>query len=72
MQLTADTEGSVTPERVATAARSLLESLPENDGVEADMLAGIHVTRVATQVQMVAVLHTLDSWLEQHPKVRER
>lgn len=34
-----------------------------------DMLEGIHVMRVVTQVQMVAVLHTLDQWLEQHPSV---
>lgn len=33
------------------------------------MLTGIHVMRVVTQVQMVAVLHTLDQWLEQHPRV---
>lgn len=77
-QLMADTEGSITPDRVASAARALLDSLAESKSESEegralleDVLAGIHVTRVATQVQMVAVLHTVESWLEQHPKVRQ-
>jgi RAD51-like protein 2 len=31
--------------------------------------SGIHLVRIATQPQMVAFLHNLDDWLEQHPKV---
>jgi hypothetical protein len=34
------------------------------------MLQGVHLIRVATQVQMIAMLHSLDEWLEIHPKVR--
>ncbi|KLT45440.1 P-loop containing nucleoside triphosphate hydrolase protein [Cutaneotrichosporon oleaginosum] len=68
--LVIDTEGGVTPERISAAAASLLKSLTEPDkGVE-DILQKIHVMRVATQVQMVAVLHTLDAWLEAHPVVK--
>lgn len=33
------------------------------------MLDGIHLVRIATQVQMVAFINMLDEWLEQHPMV---
>lgn len=33
------------------------------------MLSGIHYMRIATQVQMIALMNTMDDWLEQHPKV---
>jgi len=32
-------------------------------------LRGIHLLRIATQVQMLALLYTLDDWLLQHSKV---
>jgi RAD51-like protein 2 len=59
----------MTAERIAAAARAFLDSLPEEGRAE-ELLERIHVMRVATQVQMVGVLHTLDSWLESHPAVR--
>lgn len=34
-------------------------------------LRGVHLLRIATQVQMIALLHTLDDWLILHPKVRQ-
>lgn len=34
------------------------------------ILQGIHLVRVATQVQMIAFLNLLDEWLREHPKVR--
>lgn len=34
------------------------------------MVAGIHLMRVATQVQMVAVLHMMEEWLREHSKVK--
>lgn len=34
-----------------------------------DILDGIHLVRVATQVQMVAFLNLLDEWLGDHPNV---
>lgn len=43
-------------------------SLTDQDGVEA-VLSGIHLVRIATQVEMIAFLHTLDEWLDSHPKV---
>lgn len=33
-------------------------------------MQGIHLVRIATQVQMVAFLNLLDEWLAEHPKVR--
>lgn len=36
------------------------------------MLSGIHVMRVGTQLQMITVLHMLDAWLTEHPKVGTR
>lgn len=62
----------MTAQRIEAAARAFIESLsdaPEGGTVE-ELLARIHVMRVATQVQMVAVLHTLDAFLESHPAVR--
>lgn len=35
----------------------------------ASILAGIHLVRIATQVQMIAFLNLLDIWLEAHPVV---
>jgi hypothetical protein len=35
-----------------------------------DIIRGIHIMRIATQVQMVALLNTLDDWLAEHPSVR--
>lgn len=66
--LTADTEGSLSPERIQQAAESLLNTVPTDITVE-QIVAGVHVMRVATQVQMVAVLHTLCDWVAEHPKV---
>jgi hypothetical protein len=34
-----------------------------------DMLDGIHIVRIATQVQMVAFVNLLDEWLTEHPSV---
>jgi RAD51-like protein 2 len=34
-----------------------------------EMLRGIHLVRIPTQVQMIAFLHTLDQWVEEHPNV---
>lgn len=41
------------------------------DGIDRapQLLEGIHLVRVATQVQMVAFLNSLDEWLLEHPKV---
>jgi RAD51-like protein 2 len=36
------------------------------------IVEGIHLIRVATQVQMIALLQTLDDWLESHSKVGGR
>jgi RAD51-like protein 2 len=33
------------------------------------LLNGIHIVRIATQVQMIAFLNVLDDWLNDHPKV---
>ncbi len=34
-----------------------------------DVISGIYLMRVATQVQLIALLQTLDDWLRDHPKV---
>jgi RAD51-like protein 2 len=34
-----------------------------------DILRGIHLVRIPTQVQMIAFLHTIDDWVDEHPKV---
>ncbi|WOO81176.1 uncharacterized protein LOC62_03G004706 [Vanrija pseudolonga] len=34
-----------------------------------DVVDGIHLIRVATQVQMISLLHTLEAWIEAHPEV---
>lgn len=34
-----------------------------------DILRGIHLVRIPTQVQMIAFLHILDEWIDEHPKV---
>jgi RAD51-like protein 2 len=33
------------------------------------LLQGIHLVRIPTQVQMIAFLHTIDEWVDEHPKV---
>ncbi|WRT66493.1 uncharacterized protein IL334_003452 [Kwoniella shivajii] len=61
-----DTEGGITAERVrmaAVTATRACSTLPR------DILHGIHFVRIPTQTQMIAFLHTLDDWLEAHPKV---
>ncbi|BEJ16331.1 hypothetical protein CspHIS471_0509360 [Cutaneotrichosporon sp. HIS471] len=68
--LVIDTEGAMTAQRIEAAARAFLDSLPEPGSTVEEMLGRIHVMRVATQVQMVAVLYTLDGWLESHPAVK--
>jgi len=35
-----------------------------------NILRGIHLVRISTQVQMIAFLHTLDEWVDENPKVR--
>jgi RAD51-like protein 2 len=34
------------------------------------VLQGIHLVRIPTQVQMIAFLHLLDEWVDEHPQVR--
>ena len=34
-----------------------------------EILRGIDLVRIPTQVQMIAFLHTLDEWVDEHPKV---
>lgn len=34
-----------------------------------NILRGIHLVRIPTQVQMIAFLHTIDEWVDEHPKV---
>ncbi|GMK55255.1 hypothetical protein CspeluHIS016_0203110 [Cutaneotrichosporon spelunceum] len=66
-----DTEGAMVAQRIKAAAGAFLDSLPDSGGRSVDeILERIHVMRVATQVQMVAVLHTLGGWLESHPAVK--
>ncbi|KAL1411421.1 hypothetical protein Q8F55_002377 [Vanrija albida] len=61
-----DTEGSITPGRILRAARTVVTDTAKlRDAVD-----GIHLIRVATQVQMVSLLHTLETWIEEHPKVK--
>lgn len=73
-KLTSDTEGSVSEDRLQSGAESLGDAGELGDSswpadkVDA-MLGGIHVMRVGTQLQMISVLHMLDSWLTEHPKV---
>ncbi|WWD17173.1 hypothetical protein CI109_101611 [Kwoniella shandongensis] len=64
--LVLDTEGAITAERVYRAAEIVKRSssIPPKQ-----ILHGIHIVRVLTQVEMIAFLHTLDDWLETHPKV---
>ncbi|RXK37093.1 hypothetical protein M231_05681 [Tremella mesenterica] len=59
-----DTEGSITPERLLHAAQAAVRA---SEISPVSILDGIHLIRVATQVQMVALLHTLDEWLDSHP-----
>ncbi|KAL7421892.1 hypothetical protein Q5752_003664 [Cryptotrichosporon argae] len=65
--LVVDTEGGITPSRLRDTADSLARHTTVSTP---DILAGIHLVRIATQVQMVAFLNTLDDWLEAHAKVR--
>ncbi|KAK1924335.1 putative DNA repair protein Rad51 [Papiliotrema laurentii] len=61
-----DTEGSMPPERLKRAA----ECSTRNTSLSPfDIIRGIHIMRIATQVQMVALLNTLDDWLAEHPSV---
>lgn len=48
-----------------------LEILTVIQALASTLLSGIHLVRVAAQVQMVAFVNTLDEWLVEHPKVRE-
>ncbi|KAK4689989.1 DNA polymerase kappa, partial [Tremellales sp. Uapishka_1] len=64
--LIVDTEGGLTPDRIYKAAVSLSKTTAAS--LES-ILRGIHSMRIATQVQMIAFIHTLDGWLEEHPKV---
>ncbi|ODN94175.1 hypothetical protein L198_05026 [Cryptococcus wingfieldii CBS 7118] len=61
-----DTEGAMTTERLYEAARAVVEG---DKRLPHDVLQGIHLLRVSTQHEMLALLHTLDEWLESHPKV---
>ncbi|TYJ54545.1 hypothetical protein B9479_004772 [Cryptococcus floricola] len=61
-----DTEGAMTTERLYEAARAVVEG---DKRLPHDVLQGIHILRVSTQHEMLALLHTLDEWLESHPKV---
>ncbi|WVR06935.1 hypothetical protein IAU60_003971 [Kwoniella sp. DSM 27419] len=61
-----DTEGGITAERIHAAAELLCRS---NARRTSDVLQGIHIVRVHTQVQMLGLMHTLDEWLEAHRKV---
>ncbi|ODN81976.1 hypothetical protein, variant [Cryptococcus amylolentus CBS 6039] len=61
-----DTEGAMTAERLYEAAWAVVE---EDKRLPHDVLQGIHLLRVSTQHEMLALLHTLDEWLESHPKV---
>lgn len=47
------------------------QSLQQADILESagDAIAGIHLIRIATQVQMMAFLQVMDEWLKQRPKV---
>lgn len=35
----------------------------------ADVLSGIHLMRVVTQSEMLGLLNTIETWLDQHDKV---
>ncbi len=80
-----DTEGSINPDRVYKAAVSLTRNrsctslfriiIHETHELLGEsprsIMRGIHLVRVATQVQMIAFLNTMDEWLDKHPEVRE-
>ncbi|GFZ43798.1 hypothetical protein JCM24511_01518 [Saitozyma sp. JCM 24511] len=62
-----DTEGALAIDRIFKAAHALMR----NSSIDPyPIVEGVHLIRVATQVQMIALLQTLDDWLESHPKVR--
>ncbi|WWD03113.1 hypothetical protein V865_001160 [Kwoniella europaea PYCC6329] len=61
-----DTEGGITAERVRTTAEAITRTCST---LPRDIIHGIHFVRIPTQTQMIAFLHTLDEWLETHPKV---
>jgi hypothetical protein len=49
---------------------SSLSVIPDLAGsAVSDALRGIHLVRIPSQVQMIAFLHTLDDWVDEHPKV---
>lgn len=76
-----DTEGALAIDRIFKAAQALMrDSSSTSKWIQVKLSAemtvdpysiveGVHLIRVATQVQMIALLQTLDDWLESHPKV---
>jgi RAD51-like protein 2 len=76
-----DTEGGITPHTLQAAVQAASGSSVLSETLSAaniakfqgtavsNMLRGIHLVRVPTQVQMIAFLHTLDEWIEEHPNV---
>nr|XP_019046461.1 hypothetical protein I302_05210 [Kwoniella bestiolae CBS 10118]OCF25391.1 hypothetical protein I302_05210 [Kwoniella bestiolae CBS 10118] len=64
--LVIDTEGGITAERVRSVAEVITRT---RSTLPRDIIHGIHFVRIPTQTQMIAFLHTLDEWLETHPKV---
>ncbi|CAD6581699.1 MAG: hypothetical protein TREMPRED_003069 [Tremellales sp. Tagirdzhanova-0007] len=71
--LVIDTEGAITPDRVYKAAASIpRQSSSQYYSIRLSpqsVISGIHIIRIATQVQMIAFLNTMDEWLNVHPKV---
>ncbi|WVQ72375.1 hypothetical protein IAR50_001927 [Cryptococcus sp. DSM 104548] len=61
-----DTEGAMTTDRLHKAARVVVD---EEKQSPLDIIQGIHLVRVSTQIEMLGLLHTLDDWLASHPKV---
>jgi RAD51-like protein 2 len=76
-----DTEGGITSHTLQAAAQAASGSSGSSDSFSTAILAdlkgpavsgllkGIHLVRIPTQVQMIAFLHTIDEWVDEHPKV---
>ncbi|ORX35778.1 P-loop containing nucleoside triphosphate hydrolase protein [Kockovaella imperatae] len=65
--LVVDTEGGFTPERILNAWQTDSRSR-STDNIR-EVLSRVHLVRVITQLQMIAFINSLDSWLENHPHV---
>jgi RAD51-like protein 2 len=76
-----DTEGGITSHTLQAAAQAASGSSGSSDSLStaiianlkgpavSDILRGVHLVRIPTQVQMIAFLHTIDEWVDEHPKV---